>query len=271
MNNPEISVIVRAHNEQDNLTHSLYSLKNQEGLLPSVFEVIVIDNASTDRTSEVAQNFLQDNPKFPGRLVYETRKGRGQALHRGVLESKANLVAFLDADSQAAINWLVSIIAYIKTNPNVIAGSGHIDFYKGPWHHRVLYPLLRGLIYTVAARFNQGWISGANWWVRKEAYFHSGGSGDFPEDILSDDKIMGIHLRNEGKVGYLRKAKVQTDNWLIEKQTWLTGLPNEFEQVRKATGNTKSFLHRLMEKVSPILSRWDRAKERARGSLPKTS
>ncbi|TSC54120.1 MAG: family 2 glycosyl transferase [Microgenomates group bacterium LiPW_16] len=262
MSKPEVGIVVRAYNEQENLASTLRSLKNQKDINLSASEVIIVDNASTDRTPEVARAFLENNPEFPGQIVCESEKGRGKALHKGVLEAKADLIAFLDADSEAAANWLASIVVFMKMHPEIVAGSGHVEFRNGPWHHRFLYPLVRDFVYFIAARFNQGWISGANWWARKDAYHRTGGILNLPEETVNDDKIMAIRLRKEGKIVYLKEARVRTDNWLVLKPTWLTNLPREFEQVRQAVGVTKSLLHRLTEKTSFILSYWDRAKER---------
>lgn len=164
---PQISVVVRARNEANNILLALESLRKQT--LQS-FETVVVDNDSDDGTTESVSCYLRETG-FSGKLVREERIGRGVALHTGVIAAKSEWIACLDADSIATPNWLETIVSFIQENPNYVAGSGQIFFKDGPSHHKILYKWGKRKIYSLASRHNQGWISLANSWFKKSTFF----------------------------------------------------------------------------------------------------
>jgi 4,4'-diaponeurosporenoate glycosyltransferase len=88
---PRISIVIPARNEEKNLLHLLESITHQT-LQP--YEVIVVDDASTDRTREVAESF--------GVFVADTQRfdamPKPVALHSGYLQTRGDVIVFLDAD-----------------------------------------------------------------------------------------------------------------------------------------------------------------------------
>jgi len=91
---PIISVIIPAANEEKTLPFCLASLKKQTF---SNFEVIVIDNNSTDKTAAVAQ-------KFGAKVVSEKKQGIIYARERGFQEAKGEIIARTDADTHLQID-----------------------------------------------------------------------------------------------------------------------------------------------------------------------
>lgn len=91
---PQVSVVVTCYNYGKFVAECLDSLQKQTF---SDFEVIVVDDGSTDNSAEQIRPFLQDS-----RFHYIKQKNGGQAnaKNRGIKESKAELIAFLDADDQ---------------------------------------------------------------------------------------------------------------------------------------------------------------------------
>lgn len=257
--NPQISVVVRAFNEEGHIVKTLESLERQT-LGPSHFEVVVVNNGSTDRTAEKVEAFCRQNTGFPIRLVDEPKRGRGPALHRGVEEAGNDWVATLDADSVADPSWLKIISHFIENNPQFIAGSGRVRFRNGPTHHRFAYDLGRNAVFATASRLNAGWLSGANSWFLREAFFDCGGTGDLPESATLDDRILALRLRKIGRIGHHRDAVVETDNWLSKKRFWLSqDVPRELNEVRRVTGARQSLTHRIVNGlVVPPLRVWDR-------------
>lgn len=124
-----ISVIVCAHNEEKFLSACLYSLLAQTRL-PD--EIIVINNASVDRTGEVAR-------KVPGvRVIDESRKGLVIARERGRREAIGDLLVYLDADCRAPIFWLQRIASRFEREPSLAALTGNYRFYDWDLWGRVL-------------------------------------------------------------------------------------------------------------------------------------
>jgi len=97
---PEVSIIVPARNEEASLADCLRSLTAQSGV---AFEIIVVDDASIDRTREIAQNFAGVRAISPEPLpVGGTRKmwtGKNNALVAGAKHARARWLLFTDADT----------------------------------------------------------------------------------------------------------------------------------------------------------------------------
>ena len=93
----KVSLVIPAYNEEKYIAACLdHAIKNSGGRF---FEIIVIDNASTDSTSRIARG-------FPGvRVVHEPNKGLTSARQRGFLESSGDIVAYLDADTRLPESW----------------------------------------------------------------------------------------------------------------------------------------------------------------------
>ncbi|MEI6112358.1 MAG: glycosyltransferase family A protein, partial [Cyanobium sp. ELA712] len=107
---PSVAVLIPARNEEGTLPHLLRALEAQS-FRP--LEVIVIDDHSSDRTAAIA---TQASPQLAVRLVQppplpEGWCGKTWALHNGVAASRAELLVFLDADTEPAPDFLASLLA----------------------------------------------------------------------------------------------------------------------------------------------------------------
>src|SRR5690349_6454715 len=96
-----VSVVICSYNGAQRIPATLRHLAEQDapGELP--WEVVVVDNASTDGTAERAQVVWSDQSTVPLRLVSEPRPGLMHARERGLHESTYNVVTFVDDD-----NWV---------------------------------------------------------------------------------------------------------------------------------------------------------------------
>uniref|UniRef100_A0A6S6M022 Glycosyltransferase n=1 Tax=Citrifermentans bremense TaxID=60035 RepID=A0A6S6M022_9BACT len=125
---PLLSVVVCTYNREALLRHCLQSLAGQT-LDKERYEVLVIDNNSTDGTRTVASSFA---PRIPNlRLVLEPRQGVSHARNRGWREAQGELVAYIDDDAQACPEWCERIVAAFTTmSPRPVAVGGEIR----PWY-----------------------------------------------------------------------------------------------------------------------------------------
>jgi len=116
-----ISVAVATHNRAGELKLTLSSLAGMNSG-DQDYEILVIDNASTDQTSEVVHEFL---PLFGGRLryVYEERLGLSHARNRAIAEARHDIIGFLDDDVDVEPHW-VSRIAEAFDGCDVAAVGG---------------------------------------------------------------------------------------------------------------------------------------------------
>ena len=125
---PLISVVVPTYNRADLLSGCLFSLAEQT-IDKDQYEVIVVDNNSTDETIRVANKFCSNQPNF--RVVTETVQGHSQARNRGWREAQGAYVAYLDDDARAHSDWCRRIIdAFSHICPKPVAVGGRIY----PWY-----------------------------------------------------------------------------------------------------------------------------------------
>ncbi len=96
---PTISVVLPARNERRFLPRALRSLVEQDYPL-SLVEAVVVDNASTDRTAQVALNFAHQHPELRLLVVREPVPGAARAKNTGALAASGQVLMFLDADSR---------------------------------------------------------------------------------------------------------------------------------------------------------------------------
>jgi glycosyltransferase involved in cell wall biosynthesis len=115
----KISVIIPAFNEEKYLSKTLEAILAQDH--PD-FEVIVVDNGSMDRTSEIARSF----PKV--KVLDESRKGTMWACERGLQEAKGDIIVRMDADCLPGKYWLSKGAAHFL-DKRVVAVTGPYDYF----------------------------------------------------------------------------------------------------------------------------------------------
>ncbi|MCE9529301.1 MAG: glycosyltransferase family 2 protein [Planctomycetales bacterium] len=141
---PDITVVVCTHNRAESLRQALASLYALETGGRFTYEVLVIDNASSDRTAEVIAAAAQAS-QAPLRGVHEPQKGIVAARNRGVLEAAGKWIAFFDDDQLADRRWLLEL--YYAAEEHIVCSVGgavHLQLPSGC--DRQLAPLVRTLL-----------------------------------------------------------------------------------------------------------------------------
>lgn len=124
-NNPEISIIICTYNREKFLPGALTSLTNQS-LDVARFEILIINNNSTDNTELISKNFIASNPKLNIRYFIETQKGLSAARNRGIKESAGALVSFIDDDAEVTDDYLETAVVFFQTHLDIEAIGGKI-------------------------------------------------------------------------------------------------------------------------------------------------
>jgi glucosyl-dolichyl phosphate glucuronosyltransferase len=119
----EMSVVIGTLNRSGMLEHSLESLLRQTAP-PGTFEIVVVDNGSTDRTIRLVQDVMARAPHV--RLVHEPTRGLSNARNRGIAEAAAPVVGFFDDDGIAEPDWAETILRVFREDPSVDAVGGRI-------------------------------------------------------------------------------------------------------------------------------------------------
>ncbi|NOT07450.1 MAG: glycosyltransferase family 2 protein [Gemmatimonadales bacterium] len=118
---PSITVVVCTYNGAQRLPEVLRHLRAQQTSVP--WEVVVVDNASTDGTAEVARRHWDGAP-VALRVVREPELGLGHARRRGIGEAKFDLICFVDDDNWLAPDWLATAAAIMGSHSDVGACGG---------------------------------------------------------------------------------------------------------------------------------------------------
>jgi len=115
-----ISVIIAAYNEEKRITPSLFKIRDYMRSQGLDYEIIVVDDGSNDRTSEVVRDVIPDIPHLRD-IRYEVNRGKGYALKTGVLASKGDLVLVSDADLSTPIEELSKLLPLINDKSGEVA------------------------------------------------------------------------------------------------------------------------------------------------------
>jgi glycosyltransferase involved in cell wall biosynthesis len=125
---PRFSIVIPAYNEANFIGNCLDSLLRQD--FGSTFEIIVVDNNSTDRTAELARSRGVT-------VVHEPRAGVCSARQRGTELARGEIVVSTDADTVFSPGWLRRIDAAFREEPSRVAVAGPCRFVDPPWWARM--------------------------------------------------------------------------------------------------------------------------------------
>lgn len=214
----DISFIVPAYNEEAYLAGCLASLvkelaRSGRGIS---HEIIVVNNASTDRTAEIAR-------AYPGvRVVDEPEKGLTRARQRGFEASTGDIVAYIDADTRVTEGWLKKVFKEFTRDPSVVAVSGPNIYYgfDFPWQImqwpvQIIWPLLSFLIL--------GYYMGGNFAARRYALLAIGGF-DTSISFYGEDAETARRLNKLGSVAFIPSMVVKTSARRFKAEGPLTTL-----------------------------------------------
>ena len=119
-----VSIILCTYNRCERLAFALESVAASRTAEAISWEVIVVDNNSSDDTLQVVQKFLQ---RFPQRFryIFEPKPGKSNALNRAIRETSAELLVFMDDDVQVEPDWL-QMLTRVFDDPKYAGSGGRI-------------------------------------------------------------------------------------------------------------------------------------------------
>jgi len=195
----KLSIIVPAYNEEKTIAETLEGLTSQTY---ADYEVIVVDNNSKDKTSEIAK-------KYTDKVFLETKQGYIHAVIRGAAEATGDIITFCDADTMYPKNWGAKAMkVFAKSDKNVVVYGTCDVFDAGPigkWTNYLAYTTFLW-ISRILGLDN---TSGFNFLMRKDAYAKAGGY-DPAYQKMSPDIELGKRLSKLGKVRFVPSIKVSS-------------------------------------------------------------
>lgn len=128
-----VSVVICCHNSAQRLSETLAHLARQQAPPEIAWEVLVVDNASTDDTVEIARRAWPGNAPAALRITHEPNLGLAHARRRGFLESRFELVSFVDDDNWVCDDWVAQVARIMDRHPQVgLLGGSATAVPEGP-------------------------------------------------------------------------------------------------------------------------------------------
>lgn len=195
-----VSVVIPAYNEEKYLGRALDSLTRQDTKLP--FEVIVVDNNSTDKTAAVAQKFAS---RLNLKVIKETRPGRGAARAAGFAHARGEMILSTDADSEVPPDWIERLTNILISEAKVVTGPCSFSDITG-WKGKFLNWFQPVFMRAYRLIFGKYVLCGFNFGIRRQAYLKSGG---FNKDFNAiEDLDLSNRVSRFTEIGYLPDNRV---------------------------------------------------------------
>jgi glycosyltransferase involved in cell wall biosynthesis len=188
-----LSIIICSYNRASYISDALTSLYVQSSGLDN-FEVIIVDNNSTDNTKEVYAQWRHTNTNGQFTFISETKQGASFARNTGAAIAKGEWVCFMDDDAVATTDYVKNIIKHIQDQPFIVGFGGRIipKYIPGEpkWMSYYVSSLVGNFDYapTACAFENGKYPLESNMIVKKSVY----------------DQIGGFNVNLPGVVGTLR-------------------------------------------------------------------
>lgn len=139
MTNPYLSIIFPAHNEERRLPHTLEQTFAYLRTQPYQAEVIVVENGSTDRTLEIAQEAALEMPNL--QVIHEEQRGKGRAVQRGMLAARGDFRFFCDVDLSMPIDQIERFLPPLLNGADIAIasreGPGAVRYDEPEYRHLV--------------------------------------------------------------------------------------------------------------------------------------
>ena len=206
------SIVIPAYNEENWIGKTLETV---EKLNYPNFEVIVVDNASVDKTSDIVKTFVKKDPRI--KLVREKRKGILFAREAGRLKATGTIIVQLDADCLPEPDWLLKGVKYFK-DPEIVGVSGPYRFYDATPAMRAVMSAITEIGHNAVywpsnfipkLRGKRAITIGGNFFIRAETLEKIGGY-DTSINFYSEDADTGYRLSKFGKIFHKKDLIVDT-------------------------------------------------------------
>ncbi|MDD2898191.1 MAG: glycosyltransferase [Desulfuromonadaceae bacterium] len=205
-----ISIVIPAKNEEDNISQCLKALKSQ---ISEFNEIIVVDNGSTDNTVSIAKLYTDKvyvKPKFS---LSELR-------NYGARKSSGKVIAFLDADCIVSEKWICQIQKTLEDVEIGCTGSTPVAPQNGSWVEAVWSSFRtrrKRKCYT-------SWINSSNFIVRRDYFFCVGGFNDEVKTCEDVDICMRLNkickILFDPSINVVHLGEPKTVKQFLLKEIW---------------------------------------------------
>ena len=231
---PFISIFIPAHNEENTIEATVRSVckseyyKNEE----DNFEVIVINDGSTDSTGEILANLKGDLPqlKIVTRHPPRSGKGKGFVLNDALTLSRGEIIGVFDADTQIKTDYLMTIVQYLNGDIDGVQSRVKMFNIDENYLARMQHIEFASFGNTLTAKDNlgsTGFLGGNGQFVKKESIINCGRWDGFAvtEDLNLAIKIMleGGKIRYCGECAVYQEAVTSWKAFFRQRIRWAIG------------------------------------------------
>lgn len=210
---PFISVFIPAHNEENTIESTVRSVCNSEYYKYDDvnFEVIVINDGSTDRTGEILSHLKKDLPqlKIVTRHPPRSGKGKGFVLNDALTLSRGEVIGVFDADTQIKPDYLMTIVQYLNGDIDGVQSRVKMLNKDENYLARMQHVEFASFGNTLTAKDNlgsTGFLGGNGQFVKKEAIINAGRWDGF---AVTEDLNLAIKIiLKRGKIRYCGECAV---------------------------------------------------------------
>jgi cellulose synthase/poly-beta-1,6-N-acetylglucosamine synthase-like glycosyltransferase len=218
-----ITIIIAARNEEENIGHCIKSIIEQT-YPGNLFEVMVVDDHSTDSTATIVNSFRRENlhviklEDYVGNQKLNSYKKK--AVETAIGQAKGSLIVTTDADCVVPPHWLEIIANYHEVTGNVFIVAPvtyRKTAVKGSFFNQLLhvfqtldFMMLQGITGASVHRNFHNMCNGANLAYEKKVFIEAGGFSGIDEIASGDDMLLMHKIQKlyPDKIGYLKSADV---------------------------------------------------------------
>jgi glycosyltransferase involved in cell wall biosynthesis len=133
-----VSIIIPAYNAGDKIRSTLTRIEQVLSQCPWNYEIIVVNDGSTDETERAVRSRLESDPKIK-LISYAQNIGKGYAVRKGTAEAKSDVIILLDSDSDIDAEHIAAYVRALKQYDMVIASKRNpLSNYEAPFVRKIL-------------------------------------------------------------------------------------------------------------------------------------
>jgi cellulose synthase/poly-beta-1,6-N-acetylglucosamine synthase-like glycosyltransferase len=212
-----VSVVIAARNEEKNIANVLNALLQQSYPSKS-FEIIIVDDYSTDNTAGIAQSFLNDRVHLIQPKVDAVSSSKKKAIEAGIKKANGELIVITDADCVPEINWLQAIVSFREKNKSAFVAAPVRLKLKSSMlsvFQTLDFITLQGITAASVSANMHSMCNGANLAYLRSAFFEVDGFKGIDKLASGDDMLLmyKIWQNHPHRVHYLKnkEAIVETE------------------------------------------------------------
>lgn len=199
---PQVSIVIPAFNEEKYIENSLFSLLRSEQKTKINYEVILVNNNSTDKTVQIAKKFKAG---MDLRIINEKKQGRGAARARGFEKARGEIILSADSDTIFYPGWIETLAGSIRNN--VVASTNPCKIVDCSPLTNAIFNFSQPLLMIVYRIFlGHFWMSGFSSAISKTVYQASGG---FDAELQGQEDLdLSFRVAKLGKIKFINKPVI---------------------------------------------------------------